>query len=91
MYMLPLLLAVILAAIVPDLELIISLVGAFSSSTLALIFPPIIEIITFWPNGLGKNNWLLWKDLAIMVFGIMGFVFGTYASVSQMVNKVMAI
>lgn len=75
----------------PDLELIISLVGAFSSSTLALIFPPIIEIITFWPHGLGKNNWLLWKDLGIMLFGILGFVFGTYASLEQMVNKAMAI
>lgn len=82
---------VVLAAIVPDLELIISLVGAFSSSTLALIFPPIIEIITFWPNGLGKHNWLLWKDLTIMVFGIMGFAFGTFASISQMVDKAMTV
>jgi len=75
---------VILAAIIPNLGSIISLVGAVSSSTLALIFPPLIEIVTFWPNGgLGKNYWILWKDISIMIFGILGFIFGTYTSVEQ--------
>ncbi|XP_065158913.1 proton-coupled amino acid transporter-like protein CG1139 isoform X2 [Atheta coriaria] len=70
-----------LAAAIPNLGAVISLVGAFSSSALALIFPPLIEIITFWPNRLGKNNWMLWKDIAIMIFGICGFVVGSYVSV----------
>lgn len=77
---------VVLAAIVPNLGPIISLVGAVSSSTLALIFPPLIEIITFWPNKLGRNNWILWKDIGIMIFGIAGFVFGTYASVMEILD-----
>ncbi|XP_058061139.1 proton-coupled amino acid transporter-like protein CG1139 isoform X1 [Anopheles bellator] len=75
-----------LAAMVPNLGAVISLVGAVSSSTLALIFPPIIEIVTFWPNGLGRHYWVLWKDLTIMVFGILGFVFGTYTSIAQILN-----
>lgn len=78
---------VILAAIIPNLRDIISLVGAVSSSTLALIFPPLIEIITFWPNNLGKHNWILWKDIGIMIFGILGFVFGTYTSIEQILNS----
>nr|CAD7399178.1 unnamed protein product [Timema poppensis] len=53
-----------LAAAIPNLGAVISLVGAVSSSTLALIFPPFIEIITFWHVGFGKNNWVLWKDVA---------------------------
>lgn len=77
---------VVLAAIIPNLGPIISLVGAVSSSTLALIFPPLIEIITFWPNNLGKNYWVLWKDIAIMVFGILGFIFGTYTSIAQILD-----
>lgn len=76
---------VVLAAIVPNLGPIISLVGAVSSSTLALIFPPLIEIITFWPK-LGRNNWMLWKDIGIMIFGILGFVFGTYASIMEILD-----
>lgn len=71
---------VLLAAIVPNLGAVISLVGSVSSSTLALIFPPLIEIITFYPDKLGRYNWVLWKDILIMVLGIVGFVFGSYAS-----------
>ncbi|XP_055614206.1 neutral amino acid uniporter 4 [Uranotaenia lowii] len=76
----------ILAALIPNLGAVISLVGAVSSSTLALIFPPIIEIVTFWPTGMGKRYWVLWKDLAIMAFGILGFVFGTYTSIAQILH-----
>lgn len=72
------------AVLIPNLSGIISLVGAFSSSALALIFPPIIEIMTMWPDQLGKHDWKLWKDIAIILFGITGFVFGTYASVEKL-------
>ncbi|XP_061703773.1 proton-coupled amino acid transporter-like protein pathetic [Cydia pomonella] len=74
------------AAIIPNLSGIISLVGAVSSSALALIFPPIIEIMTFWPDNLGKHNWMLYKDLLLILFGLTGFVFGTYASVSNILH-----
>ncbi|XP_063702405.1 proton-coupled amino acid transporter-like protein CG1139 isoform X2 [Culicoides brevitarsis] len=75
----------LLAAIIPNLGAVISLVGAVSSSTLALIFPPIIEMVTFYPN-YGRRNWILYKDLLLLVFGVAGFVFGTYASVNQILN-----
>ncbi|XP_063222739.1 neutral amino acid uniporter 4 isoform X5 [Bacillus rossius redtenbacheri] len=70
-----------LAAAIPNLGAVISLVGAVSSSTLALIFPPLIEVITFWHVGLGARDWVLWKDLGIMAFGLCGFCFGSYISV----------
>ncbi|XP_062548582.1 proton-coupled amino acid transporter-like protein CG1139 isoform X2 [Armigeres subalbatus] len=76
----------LLAAMIPNLGAVISLVGAVSSSTLALIFPPLIEIVTFWPDKLGRHYWILWKDIGIMAFGICGFVFGTYTSVAQIIN-----
>ncbi|XP_031624543.1 proton-coupled amino acid transporter-like protein pathetic isoform X2 [Contarinia nasturtii] len=77
----------VLAAIFgSNLGPIISLVGALSSSTLALIFPPLIEIVTFGPDRLGRYYWVLWKDLAIMMFGILGFFFGSYASIMALLN-----
>lgn len=78
--------AVILAALVPNLGPIISLVGALSSSTLALIFPPMIQIVTFGPERMGRYYWQLWKNLAIMLFGILGFFFGSYASIMALLN-----
>lgn len=74
-----------LAAVVPNLGAFISLVGAFSSSALALIFPPILDLITFWGK-LGKYHWRLWKDLFIIMFGFAGFAVGSYVSLMNIIN-----
>lgn len=74
-----------LAIAIPNLGAVISLVGAFSSSALALIFPPLIEIITFWPDKLGKFSWIFWKDVAIVLFGFVGFLIGSYVSILNIV------
>ena len=44
-----------LAAAIPNIGLFITLVGAVSSSFLALIFPPFIDLVTHWPDK-GKYN-----------------------------------
>ncbi|KAK8730977.1 hypothetical protein OTU49_007730, partial [Cherax quadricarinatus] len=75
----------IFAISIPNIGLFISLIGAVSSSTLALIFPPIIELITFWPNT-GKYHWILVKAGVICIFGIVGFVTGTISSVQAIVH-----
>ncbi|KAL1386048.1 hypothetical protein pipiens_012900 [Culex pipiens pipiens] len=77
-----------LAAIIPNLGAFISLVGAVSTSTLALVFPPLIEIVTFWPGRqYGRWNWIFWKDVAIACFGMSGFLIGTSTSVTQIVTN----
>ncbi|KAK9507280.1 hypothetical protein O3M35_007175 [Rhynocoris fuscipes] len=73
----------LLAVSVPNLSSVISLVGALSSSTLALIFPPLIEIVTFWDHGLSTGT--LIKDILIALFGFIGFIFGTYVSIYEMI------
>lgn len=71
---------------VPKLGPIISLLGAVFSSSLALIFPPILEYLTFELNGMGYCYWKLWKNTAILLFGIVGFVFGAYVSMLELLQ-----
>jgi len=75
-----------LAELISKLGLFISLVGAVSSSTLALIFPPIINILTNWQSGYGCYRWALWKDLGLILFGTIGFLAGTYVSIENILN-----
>lgn len=75
-----------LAAAIPNLGAVISLVGAFSSSALALIFPPLIEIVTFWPTKFRSKVWMFWKDVAIILFGFFGFLVGSYVSILNIIN-----
>lgn len=42
---------VVAAALIPRLDLFISLIGALASSCLAIIFPAIIQMCTFWRYG----------------------------------------
>ena len=67
---------------VPDLGDLIGLVGAFACAALAFIFPPLLEMMSRWPERGPSHWWVMWfvKDLAIIVMGVVGFVFGTYAT-----------
>lgn len=69
---------------VPDISPFISLIGAVCLSTLGLMFPSIIEIITYYERpGYGKFNWILWKNILLIMFGITGFITGTYVSIEE--------
>ncbi|KAM3968552.1 proton-coupled amino acid transporter-like protein pathetic isoform 1-T1 [Aphomia sociella] len=77
-----------IAIAIPNLGPFISLVGAVCLSFLGLIFPSIIETVTFWdrPNGLGRFNWVLWKNVFLFCFGILGFLTGAYVSILDIIK-----
>ncbi|KAG8035772.1 hypothetical protein G9C98_001428 [Cotesia typhae] len=78
-----------IAIAVPKLGPFISLVGAICLSTLGLMFPSVIELVTVWEteNGLGPYYWRLWKNILIICFGILGFVTGSYVSLQEIMSS----
>nr|CAD7440161.1 unnamed protein product [Timema bartmani] len=78
---------VLLATAVPNLGPIISLVGSVVYSIIGLLCPAVIETATCWESGLGRWNWLLWKNLLIIMFSLVALVTGTYISVGDIIKQ----
>ena len=73
------------AVLIPRLDLVISLVGAVSSSALALIFPPLIELVTYSDRRPASRP-MLAKNLLIASVGFISFLTGTYVTVAEIVS-----
>ncbi|CAG9816183.1 unnamed protein product [Phaedon cochleariae] len=77
----------LLAITVPLLGLFISLVGAFCLSALGIAFPAIIELCAYWPDRLGPGRWILWKDIGLIIVGIVGLCAGSYSCIYEIVRS----
>ena len=78
----------IMAVSIPQLDNFISLVGSISCSALAIIFPVFIHILTLTSEGDGRVPVVtFFKDAAIMLMGVLMFIFGTYTSVARIIER----
>ncbi|KAM6150604.1 proton-coupled amino acid transporter 3 [Erethizon dorsatum] len=74
------------AILIPRLDLVLSLVGSVSSSALALIIPPLLEIITFYPENMSCVT--IAKDIMISILGLLGCILGTYQALYELTQPV---
>ncbi|GFN86156.1 proton-coupled amino acid transporter 4-like [Plakobranchus ocellatus] len=75
------------AALIPAVELMMSLVGAFTAAFLVFILPIVCELILLRgePGGI---SWFTWsKDIILLVFGVAAFVMGSYTSLRDIVLR----
>ena len=75
-----------LAAVFPDLELFVSLLGAIKMTTLILMAPALIDTASNWKD-LGKYNWKAIKNGIIFLFGMIGMIMGTFGCAQKMIEN----
>ncbi|XP_037967976.2 proton-coupled amino acid transporter-like protein CG1139 [Plutella xylostella] len=73
-----------IAAAFPNLELVISLVGAIFLSTLGILIPAIIDTVYRWERGLGPCNYVLYKNIVLGFISVFALFSGSYTSISAM-------
>ncbi|XP_063530212.1 proton-coupled amino acid transporter-like protein CG1139 [Cydia strobilella] len=78
---------VTLAIAVPDLELLIGLVGAIFFSTLGLLIPVVVQTAHRWDRNLGPYLLVVWKNMLLLLFYLLVLVSGCYVSIFEMVTK----
>ncbi|XP_011634322.1 proton-coupled amino acid transporter-like protein pathetic isoform X1 [Pogonomyrmex barbatus] len=79
-------LTVIVALAVPELDPFISLVGAVFFSTLGITIPAIVETVSCWESHLGAFKWRLWKNSILLVFSLLALIFGSWMSIVDIIN-----
>lgn len=85
MALLTTLLLVVLAESIPLLNYFISLVGAVSSTALALVFPPLLELVTTYSVSEITPSIII-KDLVILLIAFVGCITGTYESINSIIK-----
>ena len=71
--------------LIPKIDLFLGLFGSVSASTIALIFPALLDLVLFWQiskYSLAK----LFKILFIILFGIYIFIAGLYNSIYDLIE-----
>ncbi len=80
----------LLAVLIPQIDLFISLVGAVACCVLALIIPPVLDLLLFWKKSMKFSFFILIKDILIILFGVYIFISGTFVSIVNIIDYFMS-
>ena len=75
------------AMLIPNLGLLLSLIGSVCSTVLALVFPPVLEFIVLLSEGKKIHWFILIKNLVILTLAVLGFVTGGYESIKSIIKQ----
>ncbi|KAF9807628.1 hypothetical protein SFRURICE_008841 [Spodoptera frugiperda] len=73
-----------MAVLAPNLEAFMGLLGAFCLTFAAIVFPALMEMLVYWPKKYGFCYYKLFKDILIILFGIVACGSGVYTSALEM-------
>lgn len=73
----------VVALAVPNVGLLISLIGAVCSTSLALVFPVLVEYLVLTRNDEPLEFVTICKNLLILSLAAFGFITGGYESIRQ--------
>lgn len=74
------------AELVPNLSLLLSLIGAVCSTVLALVLPPLMEFIILSCEEDGVGWFVFIKNTIILIISVIGFATGGYESLSKIIQ-----
>jgi solute carrier family 36 (proton-coupled amino acid transporter) len=74
------------AFLIPNLGLLISLIGAVCSTSLALVFPVLIEHLVITRNCKSPSVIVVFKNSLILLLAVVVFLSGGYESISGIIK-----
>ena len=77
----------VIAAVVPELEPFIGLVGAVFFSSLGILVPSVVEAVFLYPDRYGLMKWKLVKDILLSIFAILALITGAFVSIEQIIES----
>lgn len=76
----------LLAIGVPFLDLATSFLGNFNVCLLLFVFPAVMQICVFWHDERWEK-WILWKNIIVVLLGMLAFSAGTYSTVYNITTR----
>ncbi|KAF5295596.1 hypothetical protein FQR65_LT10399 [Abscondita terminalis] len=76
---------VVVAVAVPNLEPIITLVGAVCLSSLGILLPAVVDTVLYWED-LNGLQWKIIKNVILMLFSILALISGSVVSIRSLID-----